>query len=252
MLFSYLDGRMKRFSIGNHQIKGERAGQEDSFGTIVKKEFILGVVADGMGGIENGKEASKKAVQKILSFSNQYKKYKTPEDFLKDSFSECNKEVLNNLKKGGTTLVAALIDKMDLYWCSIGDSAIYLYRNKELIRLNNNHNLKNLLEKKYQNGQISKREAIAGRKKQALTSFIGHGGFKEVELNQTPLKLKRKDKILICTDGVYNSLSEIEIEQILSRRSKAQDMAEYIIDKVEEKRKKNQDNATILLFEKNF
>ncbi|MOA20132.1 hypothetical protein D3C78_1405570 [compost metagenome] len=57
------------------------------------------------------------------------------------------------------------------------------------------------------------------------------------------------DKVLLCSDGLYNTLTEVEMEAVLNRASSPQEAAELMIEEVERKRLNNQDNATIVILE---
>lgn len=58
--------------------------------------------------------------------------------------------------------------------------------------------------------------------------------------------------MILISDGVYDTLTEVELEKILFQNISSHDAAEQIIDAVESKQKANQDNATILILEKGW
>lgn len=71
-----------------------------------------------------------------------------------------------------------------------------------------------------------------------------------MEIGREAIKLNKGDKVCLYSDGVYNSLTEVEMERILSQKIAPYDIAQEIIEAVEQKRLKNQDNATIVILER--
>ena len=91
----------------------------------------MAVLADGMGGYTNGKVSSSIAVNTFIDeFSNSYSIYPI-EDFFRNVSRISNRAILDRSKgaRSGTTLVSVIIADEMLYWVSIGDSAIALFRN---------------------------------------------------------------------------------------------------------------------------
>lgn len=239
--------------IGQAQTKGERKEQEDSFATVLTDNKIMAVLADGMGGYSQGKLASSLAVNSFVRELSRGGNIHPIEVFFRNTALLCNQKVLEKSKgkKLGTTLVAVMIDQGYLYWVSIGDSAIVLFRDKEFINLNQKQIFQRVLEAQYLSGQITESELLKNPKKKRLTNYIGHEAFREIEISNRCLKLKQGDKIILCSDGVYNSLSELEMEEVLSQNITPTQAAEAIIGIIKRKNVSNQDNATIIILEKN-
>jgi serine/threonine protein phosphatase PrpC len=64
------------------------------------------------------------------------------------------------------------------------------------------------------------------------------------------IQLRQGDKIILCSDGVYNSINEIELEGALSKKIKPKEAAEEIINIIKGKNSPKQDNATVVILEK--
>jgi serine/threonine protein phosphatase PrpC len=237
--------------IGNAQTKGKRAEQEDSFATVINSQgAALAVLADGMGGYSDGKLASELVVKTFMKqFSNGA--LHGVKQFFQTTAQLCNEKILKmgQAAKTGSTLAAVIVTGGQLDWVSIGDSAIMVHREGELSNLNKKHNLQSLLEKEYQSGKITKAELMNNPKKKRLTSYLGNDGFREIALNEKPLKLLSGDKIILCSDGVYNSISEFELENILTQNLKPFEAADQIIKNINDQKISNQDNATIIILE---
>ncbi|HEX9061440.1 MAG TPA: protein phosphatase 2C domain-containing protein, partial [Clostridia bacterium] len=206
--------------IGNAQTVGRRKEQEDHYSTLYTQNGLMAVLADGMGGYTNGKVASNTAVSAFIREFSKAGDLHSMEDFFKKASRAGNREILERCKgsKSGTTVVAVVISDGNLYWTSVGDSAIVLFRKGEFINLNKKHTFENVLEEKYLSGGITEEEIKNNAKKKMLTNYLGHTGFSEIETGRDAIKMRPGDKVILCSDGVYNSISELELERILSRK----------------------------------
>jgi serine/threonine protein phosphatase PrpC len=237
--------------VGHTQILGRRKEQEDSYKIVSNEKGVLAVLADGMGGFSNGKLASSTAVK---TFADEFTKAPSIlpiEKFIAETSRICNTRVIENSKgeNSGTTLVAVVISGGYLYWASIGDSAIVLFRNCEFINLNKKHIFQSVLEEKFIMGEISSEELKNNSYKKRLTSYIGHKGFNDIEISRKALELRKGDKIILCSDGVYNSVTEIEMERVLSKKITPECACNEIIEIIKRKNSPKQDNATIIVLE---
>lgn len=196
---------------------GKRDEQQDSYG----EEGLLSVVCDGMGGMPLGRESSELAVRAFIDAYQARTLAEPVGDALTRSAFAANGAVLEMAARSGcagmagTTLVAAVIERGSLYWISVGDSRIYLFRNGFLKTLNREHNLANRLESLARQGKPNPDEAMAYLRPDLLTSFIGIEILEEFDLPEEPLLLQGGDIVLSCTDGLYNSMIDEEIGDIL-------------------------------------
>lgn len=243
--------KLPKLRTGNAQTIGKRKEQEDAFAIVENEDGILAVVADGMGGYSDGKLASGIVAN---TFAEEFTRIgvKPVASFLKNTTTLCNQKILEKWveTRAGSTLSAAVIFQGLLYWISVGDSAIILYRRGELNHLNKKHIFQSVLEQQYLAGEISKEELRNNRKKKRLTSYIGYDGLRELDTNCKPVPLFPGDQVILCTDGVYNSITELEMEGAFTRFSHPNDTAAEIIARIKAKNYINQDNATIVILEK--
>jgi len=251
---SYLnDKRYKpKLLIGNAQDRGSRKEQEDSFSTIKNENGVLAVLADGMGGLSLGKKASNLVVRTFLEeFTRTYNIHPIKK-FLINTTYISNAKVLefSTERNIGTTLVAVLINNGRLYWTSVGDSYIYLYREKELNLLNEQHTFAKELAVAYEAGEISQQVALNHPKRDRLTSYLGYENFYELDYSNSAIELQQGDKVILCSDGINDSLSERELEKAISKRAHPLKISEEILKIVLDKNINNQDNATVIVLEK--
>lgn len=243
---------------GNAQHIGAREEQQDSFSfsalddpAAVKRYGVLAVLADGMGGLEMGREASQLAVQAML---NEYTG-KTAEEpvpvALERALHKANKEVYELAKRNelewsvGTTLITAVIQEEQLYWISAGDSRIYLYRGGVLIPLTRDHVYANRLHERVKAGQMTREEAESHPERDLLTSYLGIPALYEIDANRAPFALQAGDWVLLCSDGLYDDLSEQLLEEAV--RLPPQHAAKFILQHVIAQQRPYQDNATIAI-----
>ena len=247
----YLPRKDKKITIemGNAQRRGKRKRQEDSFTTIENQKGVLAVVADGMGGLSFGKQASGLATR---VFANEFSKPTniiSANDFLIDTLHEGNKELisLGRERRTGTTLLAVLIRDNLLFWISVGDSQLYLYRDNNLAQVNPRHIYANKLEEDYNAGKITKNELDNHPKRERLTTYLGYSNFSKYDYSQVPLRLQSGDKLLLCTDGIYKALYDVEIAEILEKDLHPMETAEIMLERVLEKNLRQQDNSTAIV-----
>lgn len=242
-------GARVSLDIGNAQIIGTREKQDDSFAASFRPYGVLAIVADGIGGYINGDVASKIAVE---TYMDEFEKRDVTENI---SYYFQKSAVLSNGRirdefgetKGGTTAVAVVIAEDKMYWTSVGDSNISVFRNGRLIEINRKENVKNWLEDQYLSGQIRKEDAMNGGKMdKRLVNYLGYDGFKKASESDRPILLKKNDTVLVYSDGV-EVLGQIELENILSMRGTAQKKADMIMDAITRKQARSKDNSTIIL-----
>lgn len=247
--------------IGKVHAIGKRENQQDSFAysdvanqKIVEDKGMLLLVADGMGGMSNGAEVSATVAIESLRYFDTHELTLDIPEYLENMAQYVNDQVneflgSDGIGRSGSTLVAMHIRDHEVHWISIGDSCIYLYRNKELMRLNVLHNYGTQLNEMLLNGEMTLEEVMAEPNKQALTSYIGAGSIALIDQNYEPLILNPGDRIMLMSDGI-ETVSEEELCGIL--RYDVEEAALKLRYLIEQKNKKNQDNFTAIIIEDNY
>jgi len=247
------------FDYGNHWHKGARKEQQDYFASSKSLDAVktnrgfLALIADGMGGHTGGGSASVIAVK---TFIEEYEKQGTSIPIpraLEIALEKANDAVVNaNRKEGGdmgTTLVGCILQSNKLYWISVGDSALFLYQNGQMKRINEDHSYGAELDKKLEMGKINQHQAnIEAKKRNMLTSYLGLGKIPKIDIQQIPIELKPGEKVLLCTDGLTNAMNESEIALYL-KGGTAQEKCELLTQQALNKKKQRQDNITTVLLE---
>lgn len=234
---------------GNSQHRGMRPYQEDSFGYSsvspedVSKNGFIAVVSDGMGGLSCGDKVSGYAVSRMQSFCGG----EPIPAALAGLVNAISAEAAQLFPGGGATLSAVYCARKGVYWCSTGDSRIYLCRNGRLHRLTRDFDYADRLLDRVIDGEISFDDLDGDPKKDTLAEYIGSGEPLSPDVNQKPFLPDPGDKLLICSDGVYNAVSESEL--LLQLAKKPQECADGILAAVLNKGYENQDNFTSVVLE---
>lgn len=231
-----------------------RLQNEDSFG--VQQYFsngeptILGVVADGMGGMAQGEVASKLALQTVLEskiplhLTNQQRA-----EWLVDLVQKANTCVTDSVRDGGTTLSLVMAIGRDLAIAHVGDSRIFLLRNQQICQLSEDHSMVATL---LAGGQITYEESQTHPDRNVLTKSLGSRRklsdryVQNLSLfsSDVSLPLENGDILLLCSDGVWDLVSADELAENFSGDRTLHSAVELTIEQV--LARGASDNATIL------
>lgn len=240
--------KREEFELGNAQYIGTREKQDDSFGSYQKEYGLVAVVADGIGGFIGGDIASKITVNTYLKEFKKTDLTGNVNYYFQSAAQKANFEIRKQFEDTpcGTTVVSVFINKNQMYWFSVGDSNIAVYRKNRLILVNRKENVENWLEEQYLSGKINREEAINHPQSRRLMNYVGYDGFKGGQVCEYPITLHRDDIVLLYSDGV-ETLNQIQLETILSQKGTANDVAEKIIEEIKAKNVKSKDNATVVV-----
>ncbi len=236
-----------RFSVFQVSRRGGRTRNEDRMGYCYTRESGLFVLADGMGGHPDGDAAAQLAVQTVSSLHQQQA---TPQlaqagDFLVHALLASHRRILRYGDERGladkprTTLVAAVVQGDSLTWVHCGDSRLYLLRGGALLARTRDHSY---LE------QMPADTARAGRvNRNVLYTCLGSPVAPEYQLGG-PIALQRGDKILLCSDGLWSSVSDARIVEQLAALPVAQAVPE-LVEQALRAAGETSDNVTALALE---
>jgi len=244
-----------RFELAGSQIDGARDYQEDAFLITHLKDAggdpsALVIVADGMGGHAAGNVASNMAVQAF----NKHVSANYPTDNTAGILHECvlkaNSSIQETIKETpalagmGCTMVAAILESGRLWWASVGDSHLYLIRNKELIKKNADHSYGGFLDRMAAAGTPMDPET--GLSRNMLMSAITGEEINEIDVSEEPFELEEGDRIIICSDGM-DTLSDGKIIQYSEWSDSPKECAEALMQAVKDAGLPKQDNTTAVI-----
>lgn len=203
----------------------QRKLNEDYYDNYVDGDTTLMVVADGMGGHNAGEIASELAVKSfIYYFRENLKDVEDMTKFLADCVSYSNGIIYeeshndDELSNMGTTIVAALIHENYLYILNVGDSRAYFKNSFGFKQVSRDHSLVNDL---LISGTITEEEAKNYGRKNVITKSLG--AELNVEPDITSLEINDGDKVLLCSDGLNSLVSDVEIDEIISKEDKTKE-----------------------------
>jgi protein phosphatase len=191
-----------------------RNNNEDS--GFIGKHFLL--IADGMGGHAAGELASSTTVAIVAQVDNNKEKLEDLESKLIEIPKIITKELKNAINKDssragmGTTLTAAVIQENLLKISHVGDSRAYLVRNKQISRITKDQTyIQSLID----NNEITESEAKNHPQRSLLLQAID--GITESIPVITSIEILENDKILLCSDGLTNVVTDEEILEIVNQ-----------------------------------
>ena len=187
----------------------------------------LALVADGMGGHPGGEIAAEVVVGVVpAAFTGR------SVDELAAAVRAANWSIRDRattqpgLEGMGTTVCAVgLLSSGHLAIVNVGDSRAYLFRQGSLRHLTRDHSLTaELIER----GELQENEAGQHPFYGILTRALGVGS--EVEIDRHTLTAEDGDRILVCSDGLFNELTDEEIEAALASDEGAPDIVDTLVD----------------------
>ena len=191
-----------------------RENNEDS--GLIGKHFLL--VADGMGGHAAGELASSTAISVVAQVDANKEKLENLNDKLLNIPDVITKELKNAISKDtsragmGTTLTSAVIEGSSLKVSQVGDSRAYLVRDKKIIRLTKDQTyIQSLID----NNEVTEDEAKTHPQRSLLLQAID-GITESVPVISTH-EIFQNDKIILCSDGLTNVVSDTEILEIINK-----------------------------------
>jgi len=199
-------------------------------------ENNLFIVSDGMGGAQAGELASKVVVEVLPGIIyKRIEKLKTPSPksvglslrnaimALSGRLRERSADQIG-LKGMGATVVLVLLRDGKAYIVNMGDSRAYLYREHRLKQLTEDHSIVGIL---LRHGDITPEEAKKHPARGRLSRYVGMEG--EVYPDVRTLAVKTGDRLLLCSDGLNNMLSDDEIALVLAEGSDPQSACEALV-----------------------
>ena len=237
-----------------------RSTNEDRL--LVRGDLGLFVVADGMGGHAAGEVASQVAVEGIGAFVEATvtvlpdQTWPVPFDAresvdanrLRAGFHMADQRLAariaasRELRGMATTAVALLVDGDAGTLAHVGDSRAYRLRGGEFARLTRDHSW---VEEQIQAGTLTEAAARRHPWRNVVTRALAGSGDLDVEIQA--LRLEPRDRVLLCTDGVFSVLADERIGEVVGRDAGLDDLCGALIDEANDGG--GPDNATAVVIE---
>lgn len=206
--------------------KGSRDNNEDALmihkavitdGTLeehIPSPFIA-AVADGVAGEQAGELASSLCLKLISSIKYNHKTR------LREKIHDVHEALVQYGIENGeylnmqTTLCGVAIDENDrITTFNVGDSRLYRYRNSSIRQLSRDQSLVQLL---YEEGSITREEKKTHAHKNIIFPVLGNvHNLPQIDMRSYGEKMQYGDVLLICSDGLSDYISSIDMEEILA------------------------------------
>ncbi len=185
------------------------------------EDGTLAIVCDGMGGMQNGADASRLAIHAAAdAFRDGYRTGITSDavcELLRDAAAAANRAVFDAAGHGpsrirmGSTLAGAFFQNHIASLVNVGDSRAYLIGAEgDAMQLTLDHTVVQLL---YERGDIGADERANHPRRNELTRAIGVSY--RILADSYQLQLRDDDKLLLCSDGLYNLVSQKRMAEIV-------------------------------------
>jgi serine/threonine protein phosphatase PrpC len=211
----------------------QRQRNEDNYW--VSPDQRVFAVADGMGGAVGGAKASRLAIEAI---ETQWKDSPPPskdrdaiQKWLLETVTLANQRVWHEAEEDatvrgmGTTVVVAVQSENNFMGIAhVGDSRAYLLRDGKPVLLTNDHSV---VQEMVRAGRLTEEQARINPYKNLITRCLGHE--EKVEIDHTPVDLKAKDWIVLCSDGLPTVLRDEQICEVISKKHEPDNVCEELV-----------------------
>ena len=227
-----------------------REENEDTF--LMDPELGLLLVSDGMGGHRGGELASKIVIEDLpvmIEVSLDKLKVGNPttiRSLFKKAIGEQSRQLNlegtseTGYRDMGATLVVALLRKERGYIANLGDSRIYRFRTKRLVQLTKDHSVvSELLDK----GKIKPEEVENHESQGVITDYMGMEDKARPHIRS--FQLKKGDRLLLCTDGLTDSIDDKAIATILAKNQECKQACQALVDAANDAG--GHDNITVVI-----
>jgi PPM family protein phosphatase len=210
-----------RFTVYQVSRKGGREKNEDRIGYCYTRDSGLFALADGMGGHPEGEVASQLALQTIAALFQRDSKPTLPDPlkFLQEAIIAGHHQLLRYATQKAlidtprTTMVACLLQGSFAYWAHCGDSRLYLVRGDKLVSRTRDHSYSELHQTLNQVVPLNSKF-----NRNVLFTCLGSPG-KPVIDTVGPIRLQSGDKLLLCSDGLWGTVTDAAIVDLLSKKT---------------------------------
>jgi protein phosphatase len=212
----------------------QRQRNEDNY--YVSPDERVFAVADGMGGAVGGAKASKLAVEAIEKRWKESPPPATDKEaiaaWLLETVSQANSAVWQQAEEDstvrgmGTTIVVGVqsADEAHFQIAHVGDSRAYLLRDGKPVLLTNDHSV---VQEMVRAGRLTEEQARINPYKNLITRCLGHE--EKVEIDSTPVDVRRGDWIVLCSDGLPTVLRDEQISDVVSIKHEPDVVCEELV-----------------------
>jgi PPM family protein phosphatase len=257
--------REPRYDVASGISQGARDYQEDA----ITADFPVGaeagfvVLADGMGGHAAGDVASKIVLTEVFSelkfhFADvEAFEAKAPEilrnvaDLANETLRQHTRTHPETEGMGATLVVPALVENR-LWWISVGDSPLFLYRAGKLTQLNEDHSMAPQIDFMVKSGLMDAEIAANHPDRNCLISVLMGTRIPKIDCPTKPHELKAGDIVICASDGLQ-FMTNAQIEKVIGRyrKTRSTEIAERLLDELIRLDDPDQDNISFTIIKVN-
>lgn len=210
-------------TIGGFSKQGKRDNNEDY--VLFKEEYNPDsrfiILCDGMGGHGHGEVASQTVADTVFEYLKSLRKEEYDSQDLQDAVNVAQSTLtavntFDDKKSMGTTLIVAVINKMNILVGHIGDSRCYLFDENGLKKFRTKDHSK--VAEAIDAEILTEEEAFDNSHKNLLTRCV-MAGKTNVQIEVDNLQIENNDRMLLCSDGINDALRDKEIEESIINRN---------------------------------
>lgn len=242
-----------------------RENNEDSVHLWPGQQFVLAVVADGMGGAAAGEEASRMAIEAIQSGlslrtrdSIERISSMPDEDIseqLRDSIQQANLSIMQravdepDMRGMGTTVTLAFVRGTDVMIAHVGDSRAYQVNNltRKIRQITSDHSF---VEALLAAGHITPEQALDHPMRNVLYRALGQTEDVDVDIYQSRLEVH--DRLVLCSDGLTRHVKPEEIAEVALAEENPAKASKQLIDLANERGGEDNVSVIVILVEKDI
>lgn len=229
-------------SISYYSDKGMRQNNEDAITVTPSEQGVLALVADGLGGHDNGEIASEQAVDTI---NNLLRDAPPDEDNLIEAIQQASNHIFSQhcLHNHMRTTIAALWMGHDFaVAANVGDSRIYQFRNGEIAYQSTDHSMAQMAVLV---GKLNPEDIRHSKDKNKLVRALGDAQPPKVDCRTISIRIG--DRFLLCSDGFWERVTEDDMLETMKKAVSAQSWLTLMREIVTSTNAPTQDNHTAIV-----
>ena len=199
-------------------------------------DFGLFIVADGMGGHQEGERASAITIRLVtrhvlreIFTAILEQRMNDPDrpsiaEILRVAIQQANESVTEEIPEGGTTVTAAVILGDLAYIAHVGDSRAYLITDEGMEQITRDHSL---VQRLIELDQLTPEEAAEHPQRNVLYRAIGQS--ENLDVDAITRRLPPRSRLLLCSDGLWNMVPEDTLLSVISKHHDPQDACDELV-----------------------
>ncbi|POZ60676.1 PP2C family protein-serine/threonine phosphatase [Chromobacterium alticapitis] len=201
---------------------GGRSYNQDRLAIAHTREAVLLVVADGMGGHMRGEVAAQITVDLLceLFYQQAAPTLTHPNRFLVNAISSVHQVILEYAADHrlpdvpSTTVVAAILQQGQLFWCHVGDSRLYLLDHKGMrLRSRDHSQVQRLIDQ----GVLTEEAAKTHPDRNKIYNCLGASSDPDIDIGERQ-PIGPGCSVVLCTDGLWSQIQDAELEKVFAGR----------------------------------